>query len=1314
MKNIFKIVFAAVLLSILFVLSASAEGQIYTIEDKPSVFISDTEAITIDGTTYNTYPGLKEAFSALGADGGVIYVYGTVHDSTRTDLNRKPIDGSTAREHVLIRGWTSDAVLHFYTTLNINAGPTTFENFELHPATTNGTVDDTSDDGHGTWYMTGSENTVFGEGFKIKWVNQNSGSPRIYYRTYMSEDFTKNTNTEHRTVFASSSASFVAAGIGGYRDTFGKPDSDVPALVETVFDGLFLYETINAGFTDPADYQNRVYGNVNIHVNGGNFYKKQVKLLNINETNYHTGRTTVIFNNGMNDANDWTIAAGVDYVVNSVAGGTVEIKTQAPFGGTPVFKLTPKEAGKVPCIDGLIAVSENDDGEFLYTPEIPGTSTDKVTTDNPEGTVTETINVTWIDKPEETVEPQVYTINGKPSVFISDTAVINDNGMTYGAYPGLKEAFAALGSDGGVIYVYGTVNDSTRTDLGRVAIDGKTAREHVLIRGWTSDAVLHFYTTLNINAGPTTFENFELHPATTNGTVDDTSDDGHGTWYMTGSENTVFGEGLKIKWVNQNNGSPRIYYRTYMSEDFTRNTNTIHRTVFASKDASILVASIGGYRDSFGSASSDVPALAEIVFDNGFLYSAINAGFSDAADYMNRVYGNVNIYVNGGSFYTKKVNLSSINATNYHTGRTTVIFNNGMNTGWTIAPGVDYVVNSAVGGKVEIYEQAPFGGAPTFKFIPENEGYTALINGEIILEMDEVEGSFFYTPDIPLENDSLITTDNPEGTVTEVLDVEWIEIPDTCIVSFDANGGSGNVPESIECNRGEVYTLPDIDEVDLTMKDSAFLGWNTEKYADKALASIKVPDSEAVTLYAVWQHNGVKLSEDQDISDKGIGGIRVSTVDKSEFESNEAVASAVAALENEPLNIAGFEAVYAFDIKVFDIGENEISSFDELNFEIATDVLPTISVGECYVIYREDSFVPFTMNTDYLAFGDTECGTYTVAVMNAKTANYAYKTLSYNKASGEYVLALYFDGADASYGTFGLAFDTERLEFVSFTASENVILTGEDTGFGTYLCDGGIYRNTWEAANGSYINAADTPVEIGRLVFAAKSAITETSGLFAKAVFSDAETVLPEGVAKTVYDTDENVYLYAPMIPSAYVYCQPTTEVFELEIIQTESKFGAKIITEREYGKESANYAIITILSDDNAVLSLSEDELTVTESESGKAVLEISSELTPGEYTLRIQKNGYLTYTTEFTVDTAGMTLPDITLIGGDIKGSTEEICGDGTVDIDDFIRVLRGFSHDAASEVRTAVDLNEDGSVNVTDIAIVKKNFGKSSVGQ
>ncbi len=1303
MKNIFKITFAALLLSILFVLSASAEGEVYSMDGKNTVFISDTEVITIDGTSYNAYPGLKEAFSALGTDGGVIYVYGTVHDSTRTDLNRVPIDGSVAREHVLIRGWTSDAFLHFYTTLNINAGPTTFENFTLYPTMTNGT-DDTSDDTAQTLYMTGSENTVFGEGFKIPWVNQNSGSPRVYYRTYMSQDFTRNTNTVHRTVFASGGASFVNMGVGGYRDSFGSASSDVPAQSEIVYDGLFLYGAVNAGFTDSADYQNRVYGNVNIYINGGNFYNKKVVLNNINEKNYHTGRATVIFNNGMNTG--WTIAPGIDYVVNSVSGGTVEIKTQAPFGGAPVFELTPNEEGKVPCINGTIAIKANDDGEFLYTPEIPATSTDMITTDNPEGTVTETIEVTWIDKPEETVEPQVYTINGKPTVFISDTQVINENGMTYGAYPGLAEAFATLGADGGVIYVYGTVHDSTRTDLGRAPIDGTTPREHVLIRGWTSDAFLHFYTTLNINAGPTTFENFTLYPTLTNGT-DDTSDDTAGTWYMTGSENTVFGEGFKIPWVNQNSGSPRVYYRTYMSQDFTRNTNTVHRTVFASGAASFVNMGIGGYRDSFGSASSDVPALSEIVYDGLFLYGAVNAGFTDAADYQNRVYGNVNIYINGGNFYNKKVVLDNINANNYHTGRTTVIFNNGMNTGWTIAPGVDYVVNSAIGGKVEIYEQASFGGAPTFKFIPENEGYTALINGEIILEMDEVEGCFFYTPDIPLESETAKTSDNPEGTLTEVLDVQWIEIPDTCVVSFDANGGEGEVPADMECNYGGAYSLPNAKECNLTMKDSTLLGWSTEKYSTEALTSFTAPKTEAITLYAVWQHNTVQLSDNQNISDKGIAGIKVTTVESSEFASNESVITAVTSLENEALNIAGFEVVYAFDTAVFDTNENEISSFDEISFDIALSALPTLSVGECYVIYREDKYIRFTKDSEHLIFGDTKSGTYVVAVMNAKSANYKYTLSSYNKTTGEYILDLYFGGAEASYGTFGLAYDTSKLSLVSFTASSDVILTGTDAGFGTYYNANGIYQNTWEAANNIYIGSDET--KIGTFIFTATTEITDHTSLFSAAKFQDTNLVPNEEIPETVYDITTGAYLYAPMIPSIEVYCQPITEEFVFDLKVTECKLTFSIDLEREYGYEAANKATVSFIPKDGEAIIFNEDQLTVTQNDYGKTSLIFDEILPCGTYTIRIEKNGYIPYEDEAEFTDSSINTGEISLICGDIKGDYDDSCGDSIVDIDDFIRVLRGFSSES-QELINIVDLNEDGIVNVSDIAIIKANFGKS----
>ena len=101
------------------------------------------------------------------------------------------------------------------------------------------------------------------------------------------------------------------------------------------------------------------------------------------------------------------------------------------------------------------------------------------------------------------------------------------------------------------------------------------------------------------------------------------------------------------------------------------------------------------------------------------------------------------------------------------------------------------------------------------------------------------------------------------------------------------------------------------------------------------------------------------------------------------------------------------------------------------------------------------------------------------------------------------------------------------------------------------------------------------------------------------------------------------------------------------------------------------------------------------------------------GEYYAEIVKNGYITYGFNFTVNDVTVTVPEIKLIAGDIASSFDDKCGDGTVDIDDFVRVLRGFSTAADSQLRMRVDIrvdiNEDGVVNVADIAIIKKNFGK-----
>ena len=98
------------------------------------------------------------------------------------------------------------------------------------------------------------------------------------------------------------------------------------------------------------------------------------------------------------------------------------------------------------------------------------------------------------------------------------------------------------------------------------------------------------------------------------------------------------------------------------------------------------------------------------------------------------------------------------------------------------------------------------------------------------------------------------------------------------------------------------------------------------------------------------------------------------------------------------------------------------------------------------------------------------------------------------------------------------------------------------------------------------------------------------------------------------------------------------------------------------------------------------------------------------GTYTLIFEKPGYLTYTEEITVD--GETeLDETVLIPGDIPATTNEKSGDGVIDIDDIIRVLRGFSGGVSDDIRTLVDINEDGVVNVVDIMLVLRGMKMSA---
>ena len=157
-----------------------------------------------------------------------------------------------------------------------------------------------------------------------------------------------------------------------------------------------------------------------------------------------------------------------------------------------------------------------------------------------------------------------------------------------------------------------------------------------------------------------------------------------------------------------------------------------------------------------------------------------------------------------------------------------------------------------------------------------------------------------------------------------------------------------------------------------------------------------------------------------------------------------------------------------------------------------------------------------------------------------------------------------------------------------------------------------------------------------------------------------------------------------------------------------------KVILVREYGdsfyadNETGYYnaARIQILNSKGNIIYTLTEAPEIVSNQNDKSIILISVDLEQGTYTLNVTKNGYLSYSDKFDVNEVTV-IPEIKLVAGDIKNNYEAECGDGAVDIDDFIRVLRGFTDNSGMRLRQAVDINEDGVVNVLDLACVKSNF-------
>lgn len=106
----------------------------------------------------------------------------------------------------------------------------------------------------------------------------------------------------------------------------------------------------------------------------------------------------------------------------------------------------------------------------------------------------------------------------------------------------------------------------------------------------------------------------------------------------------------------------------------------------------------------------------------------------------------------------------------------------------------------------------------------------------------------------------------------------------------------------------------------------------------------------------------------------------------------------------------------------------------------------------------------------------------------------------------------------------------------------------------------------------------------------------------------------------------------------------------------------------------------------------------------------DFSTTVLSGNYTVKVVKSGYVTREVPITVGEESLVIPEIVLIAGDIKDSYNDTYGDGIVDIDDFMKVIKGFNPQISNEYLQAADLNEDGVINTSDLSIVKKAFMKN----
>ncbi len=319
----------------------------------------------------------------------------------------------------------------------------------------------------------------------------------------------------------------------------------------------------------------------------------------------------------------------------------------------------------------------------------------------------------------------------------------------------------------------------------------------------------------------------------------------------------------------------------------------------------------------------------------------------------------------------------------------------------------------------------------------------------------------------------------------------------------------------------------------------------------------------------------------------------------------------------------------------------------------------------------------------------------------------------YDTVSEKYSLEVTIANGQFTAGTIGINYNSDVMGLTDTVFGDGVAANlgdapeimenTESDGFANKIV-------VWNATEG-YIDASDEEA----LLFTLNFDISDIEG-FLKALGDAYGNILPLDKANDTFNkvyenyyNGEN-YLVSPRYESGDPYVVEYVPVYFGKLIDREKTYEKAEITfnvtfASKVGATVANVGELVVVDANRNETPFVIDPAGNTEA----TVTQVVDTFMDGDYfSFYIHKNGYIVYESEILTVTDGDTY-NITLVAGDIKDSSEICCGDGEVTLADFVRVVRAFDQNSSETYKSLVDLDESGAVNVTDLGILKANFGK-----